>query len=149
MSAVANLMDVPVFDGHASPFAHYEETVTLWNRIATTDPQKRAANLLFHETDAARKVCMAAGKDGVGNIDRAARILRILGERFAPEAIDSIFQDMAKFMYFERADQNSDMYLMEFDVLPQKAGARMLMGSGFPAEFAPCTAHAKCRLVQR
>ena len=45
----------------------------------------------------------------------------------APDAIES--------MYFRRTDQNPDAYLMEFDMLLQKAEARMIMGSGFPDEF--------------
>ena len=54
-------------------------------------------------TDVASKVCVSAGKEVAGNVDGAAHILRILRGRFAPDAIDSIAQDMVKFMYFRRA----------------------------------------------
>ena len=65
------------------------------------------------------------------------RIFRaILRDRFAPDAVDSIPQDMAKFMYFKRTRRNMGAYSMEFDILRLKAGARMLMGSGFPDESA-------------
>ena len=40
-------------------------------------------------------------------------------------------------MYSKHADQRMDTYLMESDVLRQRADARMLMGSGFLDEFAP------------
>ena len=88
--------------------------------------QKRAANLLLNMPDVARKVCMSVGKDVIGNVAGAAHILRILRERVASDAIDSIFQDMVKAM---------DTYPMEFDVLRRKAEARMLMRSGYPDEF--------------
>ena len=39
-------------------------------------------------------------------------------------------------MDFKRTDQTMDNYLMEFDALQEKAGARMFMESGFPDEFA-------------
>ena len=79
-------------------------------------------------TDAARTVV-------VGNSDGAAHISRTSRERFAPDAIDSISQDMARFMYFEQTDRTLDTYMMEFEMLRQKAEPRMLTGSGLPAEF--------------
>ena len=96
------MMLVPTFDGHASSFANYEENVISRNQISTLDPQKRAANLLLHVSDIARKVCVPVGKDSVGNADGVALILRISRGRFAPEAIDSIFQDMVKISHFKR-----------------------------------------------
>ena len=86
-------------------------------------------------TDVTRKVCVSAGKDVIGKTDGAAHILRILRERFAPDAIDCIFQEVVTFMSFKRTDQGMDTYLMEFDMLRQKAEARILMGSGVPDEF--------------
>ena len=43
---------------------------------------------------------------------------------------------MAKFSYFKRAGQDADTNVMEFEILRQKAGARVVAGSGFPDEFA-------------
>ena len=123
-------MHVPVLDRRSSFFANHEKKVALRTQIPTMESQKRAANFLLHMTDVAGRVCMSAGKDVVGNIDGVAHTLRILRERFAPDAIGSILQDVAKFTYLKRADQNADTYLLR-----QKAEARMLMCSGFPDEF--------------
>ena len=49
-------------------------------------------------------------------------------------AFGSIFQDIAKSLYFKCPDQDEDTYLMEFDILRQKAEARMIMGGGSPDE---------------
>ena len=68
-------------------------------------------------------------------MDGAAQILSILREQFAPDAIDIIFQDMVKFMYSKRTDRYMDTYLTKFDMLRQKAEARMLIESGLPDEF--------------
>ena len=95
MSEVSSVTQVPVCDGHAASFANFEEKVTLWNRIPPMDPQERAADLLLHLTDAARIVCMSVGKDAIGSVDGVARISRILRERFAPDASDSVFQGVA------------------------------------------------------
>ena len=43
---------------------------------------------------------MSVGKDVVGNVDGVMHISRMLRERFVPDAIGSIFQDMVRFMYF-------------------------------------------------
>ena len=80
MSQVANVMHVPVFEEHASSSANYEEIATLRNQISTMDPQKRAANLLLRMADVARKVCVTAGKDVIGNVEGVAQILRELRE---------------------------------------------------------------------
>ena len=39
-------------------------------------------------------------------------------------------------MNSKRVDQTVESYLMEIDALREAAGARMVMGSGFPDEFA-------------
>ena len=39
-------------------------------------------------------------------------------------------------MNFKRVDQAMESYLMELDALREAAGARMVMGSEFPDEFA-------------
>ena len=137
MVGVARSTHAPFRERHAAPFANYEEKAILWRQISPLGPQKRAASLLLHMTDVAREVRMTVGKDVIGNARGVAHTLRILRERSAPDAMDSIFQDMAKFTYFKRTGQNMDTYLMEFDMLRQKAEARMLMGSGSPDEFAP------------
>ena len=93
------------FDGHAGPSANYEEKVHLRKRISAMGPEKEAARSLFHMSDVARNVCLPAGRGVIGNLDVAELILKILRDRFAPDAIDSISQDMAKFMFVRRAGQ--------------------------------------------
>ena len=68
-------------------------------KTSTMDPDKKAAHLLLHMSDAARKVCVAAGRDVARNLNGADEILEISRGRFAPDAIDSVLT--AKFAYFE------------------------------------------------
>ena len=86
---------------------------------------------MLHTSDVARKVCVTAGRDVVGNLDDAGQISKISRERFAPDAIDSILQDVVKFTYPKCTDQDMDTGLLEFDALRRKAETRMLMGAGF------------------
>ena len=88
-------------------------------------------------SDVARKVCPSVGRDVIDNSDGAERISRISRERLAPDAIDSIFQNVVKVMYFKRTDQKMDMHVMVFEMLREKAESRMLMRSGFPDAFVP------------
>ena len=78
---------------------------------------------------------MTVWKDVIGNIDGVEQISKILRKSSAPDVIDSIFQDMVKFMYFKLTGRNLATYLMEFDMLRRKAEARTIMGSGFPDSF--------------
>ena len=128
-------VQVPSFDGQRNSFLNYEEKVLLRQDISPSDPGKKAAHLLLHMADVARKVCLTVGKDVIGNQDGVAQILNILRVRFAPDMVDCIFQDITKFMYFKRTTQEMDVYLLEFDILRQKAESRMSMGAGFPDEY--------------
>ena len=127
---------VPTFDGKRNSFPNYEEKVSIWRNISPLPPDQKASHLLLHMSDVARKVCLTVGKDVIGNMDGVESILRILRNRFAPDKIDCIFQDIQKFSHFTRTTQDMDTYLLEFEMLRQKAEARFDMGTGFPDEFA-------------
>ena len=128
---------------------------------------------------------MTVGKDAIGNFGGAKQILEILRGRFALDAIDSIFQDMAKFTYFKLTGQNfakltgisrrqrilrtsnvrariwrslhlpgyrevdaNFPFLMDFDMLRQKAEARAIMGSGSPDKFVSSLCMQNAALTQ-
>ena len=135
MTEVANLMPVPPLGGRAISPANYEEKVIPRHQISTLEPGKRAAILSLLLADIARKVCVTVGKDQIGRKEGEQQISRILRGRFAPGATDAIFQEVAKFTNLKRTDHTTDVYLLAFDVLREKAEARMVMGSGSPDEF--------------
>ena len=58
-------LEAPKFDGASTAFANYGEKVSIWKKIATLGPANRAAHLLSHMSDVARKVCALAGRDVV------------------------------------------------------------------------------------
>ena len=126
---------VPSFDGKRESFLNYEEKVLIWRNISPLPPEQKASHLLLHMSDAARKVCLSEGKDVVGNLDGVEAILKILRHRSAPDKIDCIFQDIYKFPNFKRTTQDMDIFLLEFEMLRQRAEARFDMGAGFPDEF--------------
>ena len=105
MLGVTTVTHVPSFFGQASSFANYEEKGTSRNRICPLGPQKHAANLFTHTTGVVRKVCMAAGRDVIDNNDGASHIFCILRERFAPDAIDSVFRILRDFCVSNRASR--------------------------------------------
>ena len=93
------MTQVPVSERPAPPSANYEEKVALRNQISKMGSQKRETNLFLRATDVSRKAC----GDVVRSVGGVAHILRIARERFAPDAIGSIFQDVVEFMYIKRA----------------------------------------------
>ena len=119
MTKVAST-EAPKFGGRPTSFANYDEKVHLWKRVSTMDPEKGAAHLLLHTSDVPRKVCLSVGEDVVGNLDGVGQILKIWRGRFAPDAIDSIPQDVGGFLYFKRAEQDADAYMMGFEMLRRK-----------------------------
>ena len=90
--------EAPKFYGSGGSFANYENKALLWKRASAMEQGRKGAHLLLQMSDVARKVCLSMGRDVIDNLDGAKQILRILRERFAPDAIGSIFQDMVKFM---------------------------------------------------
>ena len=69
---------------------------------------------------------MSVGRDVIGNLDGAGQILRIPRARSAPDAIDSISQEMVKFMSSKRTDQSMGTYIMEFEMLRICFGPRRI-----------------------
>ena len=65
MAEVAHT-EVPKLYGPAGSFANYEETLTLRKCNSAMDPAKKAARLLLHMLDVARKVCLSIGRDVIG-----------------------------------------------------------------------------------
>ena len=125
----------PNFVGNGGSFANYEKKVLLGKRVSTMGPETKAAHMLLHMSDVARDVCPSVGRGVIDNLDGAEQISKILRGRFAPGAIDSIFQDMAEFMFFKRTGQNMETHIMEFEMLREKAESRIVMGSGSPNAF--------------
>ena len=65
MTNKTNYPQLPSFGGEASSFANYGEQVISRNQIPTIEPSKRAADLLLHMADIARKARMTVGKDHI------------------------------------------------------------------------------------
>ena len=84
----------PSFDGKRDSFLDFEEKVSIWRNISPLPPEQNAYHLLLHMSDAARKVCLSVGKDAVGSSDGVAAIMEILRNRFAPDKVDCVFQDI-------------------------------------------------------
>ena len=60
----------------------------------------------------ARQVRLAAGSDFVANNDGAEWKLGILKTYFAPDVVDSVRQEVARFLQLKRTDQTMGDYLV-------------------------------------
>ena len=61
----------------------------------------------------------------------------MLHDYLAPEAADSTYQEVARFLHLKRTAHTMGEYLASLDSLPRRAGARTQMGVAFPATFVP------------
>ena len=125
----------PAFDGRGAPFLDYENQAHLWMRTARTEVPARASLLLLRRQPAPRQVCLAESSDFLDSSDGVSKILDILRNYFAPEAVDAIHQRVMRFMRFRRTDQSIDEYIAKFDLLSRKAESKMEMGAGSPEQF--------------
>ena len=116
-------------------FLDYEHQVNSWMRTARAETPALSSLLISHMRPAPRQVCLAEGSDILDHIDGVSKILIILRNYFAPEAVDAIQQQVMRFMRFRRADQSIEDYIMEFDLLRREAAPRMKIGAGFPERF--------------
>ena len=88
--------------GKGASFFNYEKQVKLPRQVANEGPVKRAALLILQMATAARQVCMAAGSDVLMDADGAEKISAITFDNCVPEAMDSVYQEIARFLQFKR-----------------------------------------------
>ena len=56
--------------------------------------------------------------------DDVMRILEIPRNYFGPGAVDSIYQEVVRFLRYRRTDRSIDVYIAEFDLLLRKSGPK-------------------------
>ena len=83
------------------------------------------------------------------DVDGTEMILNILRKYLEPEAGDSVYQEVARFSQFERADQTRNVFLVESDCLCRKAESTKQMGGLLPPprSICFCDAHAERRRI--
>ena len=54
---------------------------------------------------------------------------------FLPDATDQVFQGVTKFLNHKRADQTTERFLLESDILRTKAERKIQQGFQFPDSF--------------
>ena len=127
---------VLAFDGRGARRLDYERQDHLWVRTARTEDSARASLLVLHMRPVPRQVCLAEGSDMLGHSDGVAKILNILRNYFAPEAVDGILQQGVRFMRFRRTDQSVGEYVAEYDLVRRKTESNLGMEAGCPGRFA-------------
>ena len=81
---------VPAFDGCGSHFLDYEHQVHLWTRTTRTEVSARASLLALHVKLVPRQVCLAERSGILDHRDGVTKILNVLRNYSAPEAVDAI-----------------------------------------------------------
>ena len=104
MSKLITHPHIPTFDRNPLSFASYGTQGTSRNQISHIEPGERAANFMLHANNIARQVCMTIGKDYIADDNGAYHLLRISRGRCDDYAVDAVYQEVAKFLHFERTD---------------------------------------------
>ena len=86
-------VNVPFFDGKGETLSNYAQGVDLRNRATNLDPITRVSALILQMYPVSREVCMAAARNRIMDPDSVAKLLQALHDYFAPEAVDSEYQD--------------------------------------------------------
>ena len=84
---------------------------------------------------AARDVCMVVGGEQLWESDGVTKSMQMLRDSFAPEALNFVRREVARFMHFKRSTHTMEENLVRFDLLRSKTESRMLMGGPSPKTF--------------
>ena len=112
---------VPAFGGKAASFLNYEQRVTLWSRAAEIHRSKRASLLVLHLGPTARQMRLHSGGGSCMEGVEVSAVIQTLKHYFLPDATDQVFQDVTKFWGRRRAEQTTERFLLEFDILRARA----------------------------
>ena len=70
--------------------------------VATLLPAKQAAALILQKSDASRRVSMTSGRSHIMNNDGAQQIAGMLRDHPGIDAVDAIYQEVARLMHNKR-----------------------------------------------
>ena len=85
----------------------------------------------------ARGVCIAVGGKQLLGPDGVMPVVQVLRDNFAPEAIDSKYQHVVRFLHFKRAEKTMGLCLARFDLPRREAESWIRMGGLSPETSAP------------
>ena len=118
----------PSCDGNGESFPNYAHKAELWFRATNSDGPKGASALVLQMNPVARN-------DQLSERGGMQAIARILHDFSAPGTLDSVNQDVARFLQFRPTAQTMGGYPARCDLLRQKAAGRMKMGGPSPGTF--------------
>ena len=118
--------NAPFVDGGRESSSNYAQEVGPWSREANLSAVSASAHILNIDP-AEREVRMAARSDQIMGPGGATGIARLLHGYFAPDAADSVCEEVALSSPSKRATQTTDGYFARFDPLPRKAESKMKM----------------------
>ena len=95
--------DAPFFDGQGESFANYARADELWSQA------ERASAPILDMATVLRDVCVAAGCGRIMGRDGVVEIMELI-DSLAPDAADSVRQEVARSLRFERAGQTKGGY---------------------------------------
>ena len=84
------------FDGRGAHFLECGRQVHMWVRTTRAEASARASVLILQMQPAPRQVCLAEGRGILGRSDGVTKILEILRNYFAPDAVDAIRQQVIR-----------------------------------------------------
>ena len=115
----------PASNGGGASFLGSERQVCLWMRMTKMGPASRASALALRVNSVGGQGCLSSGGGQLGDNDGATRMLEILRNYFAPEAADSICQEVVRCTQYRRAGRPIDEHIVAFDSLRRKAESKM------------------------
>ena len=95
----------PSFGAYGESFPNFVLEARLWRREANLEVTKRASAFVLQTESTARDVCMALCGYRLMAPGVAGEVPQVLHYRFAPDAPDMVYHDVARFLPFKRADQ--------------------------------------------
>ena len=130
------IVSAPSSGGQSEFLANVAREVEVWRWVASLDATAR--------DPAARDVRPVVGSDQLLEQAGVLEMTQIFRVNFAPGALDSVSQDVARLLDCKRAAQTMGVHVARFDLLRRKSEARMQTGAARSGQIRLSFADGVC-----
>ena len=106
---------IPPFSGKGESLANYAQEAQFRSRVTNWGLTKRPSAKVLRMGPLAPDVFLAVGNDRLWEPAGVMTITPVLHHYFAPNALDSVYREVACFLHFKRTTQTMGVYSVRFD----------------------------------
>ena len=122
----------PTANGMGESFSNYAQTAELRHGEKDPEPSKRELALISKMGPVTRGGCMVAGDGQITGLGSATKIMQVLHDYPAPEGVDAIYYEVARFPAIWANRQNYGRIPSSFRLTSPRSRVADADGGSFP-----------------